>query len=334
MTKRVGIIGCGKILPRHVEAIHDNQEYELVSICDTNKDSLSQASKIFNATPFKDYKDMVKGSDINFVVIATPNSQHYQQAVFCLQNNCDVLIEKPATLNPFEIDKIVKVAKDNDREAYAVLQVRLNSCIQNLKELIDKNVMGKIRGFGLIQRWQRPLEYFSDWRGIPEVGGGTLHECGIHYLDILCYLLGEPKVVSSKKYNTKHFGTEIEDTIYSTLDFGHFGGNIEVSISCEPKNLECSLSLITEKGYIKLGGKAMNTFEEVQFSTKSVQKKVENLIKQNSFVGTPNSYGAYAGSCPNHPELYRNLQDFNLTQTKSVLYLIDQIYEKCNIKYY
>ena len=150
----------------------------------------------------------------------------------------------------------------------------------------------------------------------------------------MCYLLGEPKVVSSKKYNTKHFGTEIEDTIYSTLDFGHFGGNIEVSISCEPKNLECSLSLITEKGYIKLGGKAMNTFEEVQFSTKSVQKKVENLIKQNSFVGTPNSYGAYAGSCPNHPELYRNLQDFNLTQTKSVLYLIDQIYEKCNIKYY
>lgn len=334
MIKKVGIIGCGKILPRHIEAIEANKEYHLVSICDINDSTLKSASNQLEVETFSDYKEMIHNSDVNFIVIATPNSQHYEQAVFCLQNGCDVLIEKPATIDPAHIESIVNVAIENNRQAYAVLQVRLNSCIQNLKRLIDENVIGKLRGFGLIQRWQRPLEYFHDWRGIPKVGGGTLHECGIHYLDILCYLLGKPSVVSSKKYNTKHLSTEIEDTIYATLDFGEFGGNVEVSISCEPSNLECSLSIMTSKGYIKLGGKAMNVFEEIQFSDSETQAKVENIVLENNSIGTPNSYGSYAGSCPNHPELYRNIQDFSLVETRNVLYLIDEIYNKLGVKYY
>ena len=145
------------------------------------------------------------------------------------------------------INILKKESKKQKQKIYSVLQVRLNSCIQNLKYLIDNNIIGNIRGISLTQRWQRPLNYFSDWRGDPLIGGGTLHECGIHYLDVLCYLFGKPSVMSSTKYNTKHKNTEIEDTIYSILDFGHFGGNIEISISCEPHNLECSLDILTSR---------------------------------------------------------------------------------------
>ena len=58
------------------------------------------------------------------------------------------------------------------------------------------------------------------------------------------------------------------------------------------------------------------------------------MVYENNLIGTPNSYGSYAGSCPNHPELYKNIQDFSLIESKNVLYLIDEIYNKCNIKYY
>jgi UDP-N-acetyl-2-amino-2-deoxyglucuronate dehydrogenase len=332
--KRVGIIGCGKIFPRHVQAIESNSDYELKAICDINSDILFEQNQTLGVQTFTNYKQMAKQPDIDFVVIATPNSQHFEQAIFCIQNGCDVLLEKPATLNPEEIDILIFEAQKNGRNAYAVLQVRLNSCIQNLKYLIDNDMIGKIRGFGLIQRWQRPKEYFDDWRGKPKVGGGTLHECGIHYLDVLCYLLGKPNVISAKKYNTKHKNIEIEDTIYSTLDFINFGGNIEVTISSEPRNLECSLAILTEHGFIKIAGKAMNALEEVSFLNDELQLKVENIFKKNSTVGTPNSYGTYAGSCPNHPELYKNIQDFNLNETKNVLQLIDKIYQSCGIKYH
>jgi len=332
MKNRVGIIGCGKIFPRHIEAINQNSEYQLISICDVDHDTLKEQIKNTGTTGYCDYKKMINESDLNFVVIATPNHQHYEQAIFCLQNRCDVLIEKPATLNPDLVNKILKAAENNGQKAYCVLQVRLNSCIQNLKKLIDRNEIGKVRGVSLIQRWQRPKEYFDDWRGKPHEGGGILHECGIHYLDIMCYLFGKPKVISSKKYNTKH-QTKIEDTLYSIIDYGSFGGNIEVNISSEPSNLECSLSISTDSGFIKLGGKAMNIIERIEFLDENKTKTIREAIEKNSVVGTPNSYGSYSGSCPNHPSLYKKIKDFTLHETKNVLYLIEEIYTHCGVSY-
>jgi predicted dehydrogenase len=332
MKNRVGIIGCGKIFPRHIEAINENSEYQLVSICDIDHDILKAQANSIGVTGYCDYKEMIDENDLNFIVIATPNHQHYEQALYCLQNGCDVLIEKPATLDPKSVSKILAVAEKNGQKAYCVLQVRLNSCIQNLKKLIDSHEIGKIRSVSMTQRWQRPKEYFDDWRGEPFKGGGILHECGIHYLDILCYLFGKPNVVASKKYNTKHV-SKIEDTVYSIIDYGSFGGTIEVNISSEPSNLECSLSISTDSGFIKLGGKAMNVIERVEFLDENKTKKIKRIMESENIIGAPNSYGAYSGSCPNHPALYKKIKDFSLQETENVLYLIHEIYQECGLIY-
>jgi UDP-N-acetyl-2-amino-2-deoxyglucuronate dehydrogenase len=333
-SKKVGIIGCGKIFPRHLEAIQGNPDYELVGVCDVDKELVEKRHIETGAKAFVDYRQMIDSGEVNFVVVATPNSQHFEQAKYALMNRCDALIEKPATIDPMQIEMLKKIADECHQRVYAVLQVRLNSCIQSLKHLVDNKIIGEIRGVGLIQRWQRPLEYFSDWRGSPLVGGGTLHECGIHYLDILCYILGKPEVVASKKYNTKHKGTSIEDTVYATLDYGSFGGNVEISISAEPSNIECSLTILTDIGYIRLGGRAMNVVEKVDFLSEDKTRQVKKILEKNNSIGTPNSYGSYAGSCPNHPNLYKNIHNFDLLNTSDVLNLIDEIYANCGIKYY
>lgn len=325
----VGIVGCGKIFPRHIEAINQNDNFNLIAVCDIDEDKTSQHS-----AGYTDFRSMLDNEDINFAVIATPNGQHFEQAKYFLERQCDVLLEKPATLDPKQVFALLKIAENNSTKAYAVLQVRLNSCIQNLKKLIDNGALGDIRGVSLIQRWQRPEEYFSDWRGDPLVGGGLLHECGIHYLDILCYLLGKPSVISAKKYNTKHLNTEIEDTLYSLLDFGSYGGSVEINISSEPRNLECSLSIMTSRGYIELGGKAMNSVERISFLTEAESIKISDHLLANNIVGSPNSYGSYSGSCPNHPNLYKKINMFGLQESSDVLYLIDEIYDHCNIRYY
>ena len=135
-------------------------------------------------------------------------------------------------------------------------------------------------------------------------------------------------------YNTKHKHAEIEDTIYSILDFGDFGGSLEVNISSEPRNLECSISILGEKGYIKIGGKALDKIEEYGFLEEEMNKEFELAL-----VGMPdsleaNSYGTHAGSCPNHPTLYSRLSEFEITESSDVIGLIDEIYNNANIKYY
>ena len=56
-------------------------------------------------------------------------------------------------------------------------------------------------------------------------------------------------------------------------------------------------------------------------------------MKLNNTIGSPNSYGSYSGSCPNHPELYKNIKDFNLKQSQAVLNLISEIYKACGVEY-
>ena len=148
-------------------------------------------------------------------------------------------------------------------------------------------------------------------------------------------------MIAAKQYNTKHLAgilmigeVPIEDTMYSIVDFDKYGGTVEVNISSEPKNIECSLMILTSEGHIKLGGKAMNVIEEVKFLTEEKTKQIKNLLLINNFIGSPNSYGSYSGSCPNHPKLYEKLNLFTLRETKNVLLLIDEMYQSCNIKYY
>ena len=331
---KVGIIGCGSIFQRHLEAINENENFELISICDINSELCSSIGTRLGVKSYSSYKEMIKNEDINFIVICTPNSTHFEQSKFALENNCDILVEKPVCFNPEQILEIQKISSKNNKKAYCVLQVRLNPTIQLVKEVLNTNLLGNIRGVSLIQRWQRPLEYFSGWRAEPLIGGGTLYECGIHYLDVFQYLFGLPRVVASKSYMTKHKQQLIEDTIYTIVDFGEYGGTCEITISAEPQNLETSLSIMGSNGFIKIGGKAMNILESYNFLSNGSKVMYENLIKKFPYSKEPNSYGSYQGSCPNHPELYRNLSDFEIMESYNVLKLIDDVYKSIDKKYY
>lgn len=330
---KVGIIGCGAILIRHLESIKNNNNFELVSICDIQEDLVNNLSKSLNVKPYVNYKEMILDSDINFVTIATPNSQHYMQALFALHNNCDILVEKPVSFSKDDVEFIIATSEKYNQNAYCVLQVRLNPTVQLLKEVLEIEMLGKIRSVNFIQRWQRPLEYFTGWRSIPDVGGGTLYEVAIHYLDVIQYLFGKPNVQSSKTYKIKHTDVDIEDTIYSIFDFGDYGGICEVTIAAEPQNLECSISVLGSNGYIKLGGKALNIVESANFLSHGYQTEFENIRKKYDITTKPNHYGSYQGSCPNHPYVYKNIDQFKINETVNVISLIEEIYNKSNIRY-
>ncbi len=334
MKYKVGIIGCGGIFPRHIEAIESNEDFELISICDIQNSLVKSLSLRYNVNGYTEYQDMIKSEDLNFVVIATPNSLHKNQAIFSLEHGCDVLIEKPVTFNINDLNKILEVSKKEKQKAFCVLQVRLNPTVELTKEILKRNLLGNIRGVSFTQRWQRPLEYFSGWRGEPNVGGGILYETGIHYLDILQLLIGNPKqILSAKTYTTKHQNGVIEDTIYSLVDYGSFGGTIESTIAAEPHNIEASITLMGSNDYVKIGGKALNVIESANFLSHGCTIEYENLVKQFTYSKDPNSYGSYQGSCPNHPEVYKKLDKFNLEETNNVIILLEEIYKKDGIKY-
>jgi len=331
---KVGIIGCGFIFDRHIEAIQANCEsYKLVAICDIDKKKTDIRAKEYNVKGFYDYEEMLKimKNEMNFVVIATPNYYHYEQAINSLKSGNDILVEKPVDFTHSRIQKIIDTARKFNKNAYGVLQVRYNPTVQMLKDGIEKNIIGELRSISLIQRWQRPSTYFDSWRTDENIGGRILYEVGIHYLDILQYIFGLPKALSTVTFNNKHKHVNFEDTIFSILKFPNgASGSVEVTIAAEPSNLECSISVMGSEGYIKIGGRALDKVEISKFSNSLVESAWNRLQSGYGDSIPPNSYGTHLGSCPNHPYLYSEItkgKGIFLSDTLNSVKLIEDIYK-------
>ncbi len=335
MNRRVGIIGCGHILIRHIEAIKENsQDFELVALCDINEKVLDNAVKENgNVKGFTDYMKMLEEmkGEMDFVVIATPNHLHYPMAMDSLHAGYDILIEKPIAFEAEKVQEIEEEAKKLGKEAYCVLQVRYNPTVKMMKKVLEEELLGDIRAVSFIQRWQRPVGYFKDWRGLIDEGGRSLYEYAIHYLDIIQLLFGVPDVKSTDTFNHKHMDIPFEDTSYSIVQYKNgASGSIEVNVAVEPSNLECSIAIMGSKGYLKISGNALDKVEKASFETEELQKKWEEIESSSGEAITPNSYGTHVGSCPNHPVLYAEIANGNglkITESISSIKFIQDIYK-------
>ena len=332
---KVGIIGCGMIFDRHIEAINTNfKNFKLVAICDIDPKKVEIRSKEYNVKSFENYLDMLSEmkNKMNLVVVATPNSLHYQMAIDSLNSGYDILVEKPIDFANKRAKEICNLAKRLNRNAYAVLQVRYNPTVKMVKKILDKNFLGDIRSVSLTQRWQRPSTYFDSWRADLNIGGRTLYEVGIHYLDIMQLLFGVPDVIATATFNNKHKNVKFEDIVFSILKFSNgASGHIEITIAAEPQNLECSLSIMGSSGYIKIAGRALDEIEKAIFGNIEYTKKWEEISKSIKSSLEPNSYGKYQGSCPNHPTLYKEIANGNgitLDNAINSIIFIEKIYSK------
>jgi UDP-N-acetyl-2-amino-2-deoxyglucuronate dehydrogenase len=326
----VAVLGCGAIFSRHLSAIQNNPEYyHLVGIYDPLDELKSKYSQELQLHGYESEDAVYADSRVNCVVILTPNNLHMSQAIKALENKKNVILEKPATFLGDELKELERVANIHGVKIFGILQVRLNPAVIITKLAIDAGLLGHIRGVSLVQRWQRPLNYFSGWRGSMDTGGGILREFGVHYLDTLQFLLGVPEVTSASFFNTKFTATDVNDTIYALFDFGSHGGSMEISIAAEPKNLECTLSIMSEEGFVKLGGKSLDEIVVSDFISedsghKFNQIKHEVLSRQIATLATQ-------GASPYHPELYRQIvlepSKFALGEMYNVIDLVERIYE-------
>lgn len=331
---RVGIIGCGMIFDRHVEAINANKDmFELVAICDIDSNKVAVRAKEFNIPGYENYLDMLAGMSgkMDLVTICTPNSLHFDQAKDSLTSGYDILVEKPVDFKNERVEELVKLTKKLKQKAYCVLQVRFNPTVGLLKDAIDRKLIGDIRSVSLVQRWQRPSSYFDSWRADIKIGGRTLYEVGIHYLDIVQYIFGLPKAICSATFNNKHKNVSFEDTVFSIIKFnnGH-SGSIEVTIAAEPCNLECSLTAMGSEGYLKIGGRALDKVETALFSNRFLEEEWNKLVSTLGDSLEPNSYGTHAGSCPNHPTIYKEIglgTGIPLSEAVNSIKFIESIYE-------
>lgn len=185
---RHAVIGKGFIYPRHENAIKATGG-ELLFTCDIDVDK---------DPDFLDWRRMFEDKDfleqVDAVSICTPNYTHSEIAVEALKLGKKVLCEKPLCIDPRDIKFLDGVN--------TVLQLRYNPEVKRLK----KELTGGDYIFVNVKTF-REAQYWNSWKGKPEQSGGILYNMGVHYIDLLIHLLGNPQeIITCKNSLTKATG--------------------------------------------------------------------------------------------------------------------------------
>ena len=156
--------------------------------------------------------------------------------------------------------------------------------------------------------WTRPQAYYDaeKWRGTWEFDGGAFMNQASHYVDAIYWLLGNvDSVMATTATMARHI--EAEDTGCAILNFrSGIIATLNVTMLTYPKNFEGSITILGEKGSVKVGGFAVNKIEKWEFEDYDDDDRIAN----ETAYQPPNVYGF------GHNPYYRNVVDVLLGKAK------------------
>lgn len=334
---KFAIVGSGHIGKRHAEMIRRNSEAQLVAMCDIKTKSELGLENL--EVPFlTSINELFKsGIDFDVVNICSPNGLHAEHALKALEYKKHVVCEKPMALNVADCEKIIFKALQVSRQVFCVMQNRYSPPSVWIKDVIEKNHLGKIFMVQLNCYWNRDERYYTgkNWKGTADLDGGTLFTQFSHFIDIMYWLFGDITDIQAIFDDYTHqTSTKFEDSGIVNFNFVNGGmGCINYSTAIWDTNLESSITIIGEKGSVKIGGQYMNEVEVCH---------INNYQMPELPPASPaNDYGHYKGSAANHHFIIENVIDSlkgrtipttNALEGLKVVDIIERIYALRKLK--
>ena len=279
---RIALVGCGRISGNHIAAIDKLEGLDLVAVCDTELSRAEAVAQPRGIPAFRTLEDMLAGADCDVVAICTPSGLHPAHGILAAKAGKHVVSEKPMATRLEDADALVHACDEAGVHLFVVKQNRLNPPIQLLRRAVEKGRFGRIYMANATVRWTRPQEYYTQapWRGTWEFDGGAFMNQASHYVDLIQWLVGPVESVVAKTATLAR-QIEAEDSGAAVMRFRSGAlGVIEVTVLTYPRNMEGSITILGEKGTVKIGGTAVNRVEHWQFAEyDDDDKAVEQLMQ-------------------------------------------------------
>ncbi|TYS65740.1 Gfo/Idh/MocA family oxidoreductase [Sutcliffiella horikoshii] len=276
------------IAMKHMKAIGElAEDIQLVALCDINIENMRNILMHWHSPSdiklFTEVNLFLK-SDVDLVVIATSTDSHFSITKLALEKNKHVVVEKPLSLSIDEARELHQMAEETNNIVAVSLQTRYLSQIQAIVKAKQEGRFGKLYYGTVTVRWNRSNEYYAKslWRGTWEKDGGVLLNQCIHYIDLLQLFFGDVVSVYGVGGTFRH-PIEAEDLGTALLKFANGSvGIIEGTTTVYDKNLQTSLSLFGENGYVSLEGERLNDFKYWRFKDENendleIRTKIEEI---------------------------------------------------------
>ncbi len=296
---RVAVVGCGRISRNHFEAIRRVDDLQLVGVADTVLERAVNAGVAYDVPAFDSLRAMLDAVECDIVTIATPSGMHPAQGIDAAEAGKHVVSEKPMAISLEGADAVIEACERNGVRLFVVKQNRLNPAIQLVKRAVEKGRFGRIHSANCTVRWARPQDYYDQapWRGTWAMDGGAFMNQASHYVDLIQWLAGPVESVMAMTA-TQQRKIEAEDSGAAVLTFRNGAiGVLDVTMLTYPKNLEGSLTILGDRGSVKIGGTAVNRVETWLFEDYDDDDK----LIEAAATTPPNVYGF------GHEGYYRNV---------------------------
>jgi len=218
----MGIIGCGKIAINHVQALHGIDGVQMLAVADVEPDRAQWFARTYGIpSAYADVDEML-ASGLDAVTVCSPHSAHEAGVLAAARHGVHVLCEKPMAISLAEADRMVAATAEAGVLFGVLFQRRFWPASARIRRAIDDRRLGPLISGGLVARFNRDAEYYSEpWRGHWSTeGGGALMTQAIHHVDLLQWFMGPAKRVTGRFATLAHRDfIEVEDTASAIIEF-------------------------------------------------------------------------------------------------------------------
>lgn len=276
---KIALIGAGYIADYHARGLQSIPNVEIVAVVAKEIEEAKAFALKYNIKDsFTDIAYIVNNAAINAVIIGTPNQFHAPYAIEFLKSGKDVFLEKPMGINAEEGKQINDASKKHDQLVMVGHMWRFDIDTNYIKDTVASGKLGKVfktKGYGIHENWG-PSGWFTKKR---LAGGGALADMGVHAIDTVRYILGDPKPAKVYARISTHFGDyDVDDTGIIVITWDNGVESIIESGWWHPHmdGSEASTGLYGTKGYANL----FPTFLKMTTGEESFERIVPDLPKR------------------------------------------------------
>lgn len=213
---RVGIIGAGVVGNKRAQSILSaSQGDEIILVCDTDPSRAQDLAKRCGAEACQDWRDVVGQTQVETVVVATPNRYLCEVSLAALDHGQNVLCEKPLGMNAQESHRIWRRAEKSQGTLKTGFNHRHHPAVRAAKGLTDQGEIGDIYFAKCSYGHGGRPGYEKEWRASKNLcGGGELLDQGVHVVDLFRWFLGDFDEAFGWT-RTYHWQMDVEDNAFA-----------------------------------------------------------------------------------------------------------------------
>jgi predicted dehydrogenase len=205
----VAVIGVGSMGRNHARVYSELPEACLAGVADNDSETAKRVGQAFGVPGYQNYHQMLEAQHPQVVTIAVPTAFHEEVALAAMESGADILVEKPIAATLDEGERLIRRARELNRQLMVGHIVRFNPAIQALKHKLEKGELGRI--YQIISRRAGPFP-----ARIRDVG--VVIDLAPHDLDLMRFLTGlNPLRVFAETQQRIH--TDHEDLLLGLLRF-------------------------------------------------------------------------------------------------------------------